>query len=728
VELTIEPGERVAVLGASGSGKSTLLRAIAGVLPDDGGDSADDVEGIVTVGERDPRDARGAVGLVMQDPEAHTVMSRVGDDIAFGCENLGIERDAIRARVSHAANVVQLGLPMTASTSALSGGQRQRLALAGVLAMRPSVLVLDEPCANLDPAGVAAVRSAVAAVLDDTGATLVVVEHRIETWLDIVDRVVVLEAGGGIIADGSPSAVFEQFGAALRRSGVWVPGDRPARGSARRTGSAPDLQPVARTGGSPALRARDLCTTRDGRRPVGSGIDLSLPFGRVTALTGENGAGKSTLAMTLGGLLRPIGGEIDVIPESTPPFTWTSTTLAARIGTVFQEPAHQFVAASVRDELQVGADAVGLAADVARARIESVLDDFGLRALAESNPHTLSGGEQRRLAIATVLVTRPPVVIVDEPTSGQDRATWEAVVGALGSLADDGHSVIAVTHDKDLVRALDADEVIVERSDADPSSAGDRRESATGSWPSRVQPAASLLTALLVAVCLVTSLDIVSASVALALEVLLLPLLHVPTRRLLLGLAPVLAAAPIAGASIALYGTESGRTYFDLGFAHVTSGSLVLAAATILRLFAIAVPGVVLLIGTDPTDLGDGLAQVLRLPARFVLGALAALRMTSLMREDWRTLGLARRARGLADRRRIRRALTMSFAMLVIALRRGSSLAVAMESRGFGSSTRRTWARDARFGVREWLTMGIGLAVGLAGVGASLLAGTWHGV
>ncbi|MGN8051401.1 ABC transporter ATP-binding protein [Curtobacterium sp. 22159] len=466
VDLTVEPGERVAIVGPSGAGKSTLLRAVAAVLPDepdDADDTAASVQGTVLVDGADPRAVRGRVGLVMQDPEAHTVMSRIGDDVAFGCENLGVPRAETWERVRSALDVVGLDLPLDRSTTMLSGGQRQRLALAGVLAMRPGALVLDEPCANLDPAGVEQVHGAVRALLDATGATMLVVEHRIGTWLDLVDRLVLLEAGGGVVVDGPPDAVLASHREALTAAGVWVPGSGPARASARR---------ADRTEGDELLTARSLGTARGRRQPVGRGIDLDVRAGRVLAVTGPNGVGKSTLGLTLAGLLRPAEGTLRATRALTDddedaPAAWTSRRLAARIGTVFQDPEHQFVARTVREELAVGPRALGLP-DV-DARVDELLTDFGLAHLADANPFTLSGGEQRRLAIGTVIAARPPVVVLDEPTSGQDRATWQAVVDRLGALADSGTAVVAVTHDRDLVRALDADEVVLGPSGATPA-------------------------------------------------------------------------------------------------------------------------------------------------------------------------------------------------------------------------------------------------------------------
>ncbi|MFB9664306.1 ATP-binding cassette domain-containing protein [Curtobacterium citreum] len=762
VDLAVRPGERVAVVGPSGAGKSTLLRAVAAVLPDEPDpedDTAAAVQGTVLVDDAAPGTVRGRVGLVMQDPEAHTVMSRVGDDVAFGCENTGVPRDETWRRVRSALDVVGLDLPLDRSTTALSGGQRQRLALAGVLAMRPGALVLDEPCANLDPDGVRQVHDAVRAVLDETGATLLVVEHRIGTWLDLVDRLVLLAPAGGVVADGTPTEVLAAHGPALAAAGVWVPGSEPARGSARQAVPGED-RAHART----LLDARELATARGRGHRVGSGIDLTVRHGRVLAVTGPNGVGKSTLGLTLAGLLVPDAGVLEATPAlrhglaGAAPSSWSSRELAGRIGTVFQDPEHQFVAATVRQELAAGPRALGQA-DV-EDRVDRVLDDLGLAHLADANPFTLSGGEQRRLAIGTVLAAEPDVLVLDEPTSGQDRATWQAVVDRLGALADAGTAVVAVTHDRDLVRALDADEVVLGPEGLRPAGPGGLRPTGPGTAdgvvadvtgdarpvvpgtaadargrsvpPVRprgirgVQPVASLLGVLALGLLLVLSLDVVSAAVALLLEVLLLPLLRIPWRTLLLRTAPLTAAVPLTAVSIALYGRPSGREWFDLGFVHVTDGSLELALATALRVLGVGLPAIALFVRVDPTDLADGLAQLLRLPARFVLGALAAVRMTTLLGGDWRQLRSARRARGLADTGRLRRGASMAFALLVLALRRATTLAVAMESRGFGAPGRRTWARPARFGGPEWAMVAVLVGIGAVSVAVAVGAGTWR--
>ncbi len=431
LSFDIAPGERVLLLGASGSGKSTLLRALAGVLGDDEGEQL----GSLTVDGEVPSAARGRVGLVLQDPESNVVLAGVGDDVAFGCENLGVPRDEIWPRVREALDAVGLDLPLDRSTTMLSGGQKQRLALAGALAMRPGVLLLDEPTANLDPAGVIEVRDAVGRALASSGASMVVVEHRVGTWLPLVDRVVVLTPQG-VMADGDPATVLRDRGAELAAAGIWVPGHPPALPSRRRHATE-----VVET-------ASGLTVGRD-RVPVRHGLDVQVSAGELLAITGPNGSGKSTLGLTLAGLLPPLAGELDAFGRGAP-HRWRSRELLPLIGTVFQNPEHQFLTGTVRDELEVGPRALKRPLD----HIDGILERLRLTALARANPFTLSGGEQRRLSVATVLASAPRMLVLDEPTFGQDANTWAELVALIADLIDDGSALVAMTHDTEFVDAL----------------------------------------------------------------------------------------------------------------------------------------------------------------------------------------------------------------------------------------------------------------------------------
>ena len=448
LDLHVEPGERVLLLGASGAGKSTLMHALAGVL---GGDDEGDQRGQLLVNGIEPGAARGQVGLLLQDPDAQVILARVGDDVAFGCENLGVPRDEIWRRVHDSLAMVGLNLPLDHPTSMLSGGQKQRLALAGVLAMRPGLLLLDEPTANLDPDGVLEVRDCVARVRNHTEATLVVIEHRVSVWQKLVNRVIVLDRAGGVLADDHPDNVLSAHGERLAASGVWVPGvahSSPAR-----------LRTMPLFGDTPLLRTESLAIARRKTEVVADDLDLEVNAGSALVITGPNGAGKSTLALTLAGLLKPAAGRVFASKgfsagAAVEPILWKSRQLLTRIGTVFQDPEHQFVTGTVRAELAVGPLALALPDDVITDRVDTLMQRLRLDHLAEANPFTLSGGEKRRLSVGTVLATRPGVLILDEPTFGQDFRTWREIVAVLAELIDSGTAVVAVSHDREFVATL----------------------------------------------------------------------------------------------------------------------------------------------------------------------------------------------------------------------------------------------------------------------------------
>lgn len=448
VDLRIERGERVLLLGPSGAGKSTLLAALAGLLAADSGEQ----EGTMTVtdggaGVRGVGVAGGGVGIVFQDPETQLVMSRAGDDVAFGLENRGVPADEIWPAVDAALAAVGFDYPRDRSTAALSGGEQQRLALAGALATRPGLLLLDEPTANLDPHGAALVRSAIARVLAARDTTLVLVEHRVADALPLVDRVVVL-GDGGVIADGAPQAIFAAHGDALADQGVWVPG-HPV--SPRRAGSP---------AGPELLRGHGLWFRYPGAgRPALSDVDCCVRAGEALAVVGPNGSGKSTLALLLGGLIAPSRGDVVATRDlagglNRPPHRWRAADLTRRIGSVFQDPEHQFVTTRVSDELALGPRRIGRSARETSSTVDDLLARLRLDHLARANPYTLSGGEQRRLSVATALATAPGVLILDEPTFGQDRRTWVELVDLLAKLRDEGGGVVTITHDADFVDAL----------------------------------------------------------------------------------------------------------------------------------------------------------------------------------------------------------------------------------------------------------------------------------
>jgi energy-coupling factor transport system ATP-binding protein len=468
LDLRIDPGERVMLLGPSGAGKSTLLAGLAGLL--DPQESGGDEEGeLLLDGElarrarvQAVRSGRPRTGLLLQDPQAQTVLARCGDDVAFGLENHAVPFEQIWPRVEQALREVGFPYPREHSTAALSGGERQRLALAGVLALRPGLLLLDEPTAMLDPEGAGRVRESVAAVLALTGAGCLLVEHRVEPWLPLIDRVVVLEPGGGVRADGPPEQVFAEHAEALAAAGVWVPGLRVGR-SARSTRS---FQPTA-----PLLNAERLAVRRPGpprpARPAAEDLDFTIASGRALCVVGPNGSGKSTLALTVAGLIKPDAGALVAAPAlergaGPHPIDWRASQLVSRIGTVFQDPQHQFVASTVAAELAVGPARITGRDKPGRRQVSERTDELlhrlRLLELARANPFTLSGGEQRRLSVATVLATAPSLLVLDEPTFGQDARTWAELTALLTELLMDGAAMVVASHDQDLVDELTAPE------------------------------------------------------------------------------------------------------------------------------------------------------------------------------------------------------------------------------------------------------------------------------
>jgi energy-coupling factor transport system ATP-binding protein len=365
-------------------------------------------------------------------------MGRAGDDVAFGLENRCVPTDQIPARVHAALSAVDFPYGAERATDALSGGERQRLALAGVLALRPDLLLLDEPTASLDPESAENVRAAVERAVEGRGVTLVVVDHRAEVWLPLVDRVVVLDGPNGVVPDGAPA-------------------EMPARAA----GGPAAMRDLS---GSPpeALVVAELASFRypGAARDALTPTHAELREREVLAVTGPNGSGKSTLALLLGGLLAPKTGRVvatDALERGRGGERiagWRPATLVRYVGSVFQDPEHQLLTGSVRDEVMLGPRRIGLPEAEAAARADELLASARLTHLAQANPFTLSGGEKRRLSVATALATRPRVLILDEPTFGQDDDDVADLANRLRGLSDEGTALCVVTHDDRFISAL----------------------------------------------------------------------------------------------------------------------------------------------------------------------------------------------------------------------------------------------------------------------------------
>ena len=393
-------------------------------------------------------DLRGRVGLVFQDPDRQLVMERVEDDVAFGLENRGWPLEAMVDRVPDALADVGLAGFQRRRPSRLSGGEQQRLALAGVIAPLPGVIVLDEPTANLDPPGAAAMLARLAELRERRQTTIVLVEHRLDAAWRLADQVLALGSDGRPIDLGAPDEVLARSRDRLRAAGIWIPGDSraPADGAVRGDATAtPPWQPVKAPAGLPLAEAYDAWFEYERGRPVLRDVDLSIAPGERIALTGPNGSGKSTLGRLIVGLLRPSRGTVRL--DARDPRRLRPANLARLAGYVFQDPERQFLTGTVADEIRLGLRRPE------RARVDELMERMGLPLgrFGSRSPYRLSGGEQRRLSLACVLVRRPRLLVLDEPTFGQDRLGYEALLAILRERVDDGAALVAATHDERLV-------------------------------------------------------------------------------------------------------------------------------------------------------------------------------------------------------------------------------------------------------------------------------------
>ncbi len=482
VNLDIEDGEFVLVTGPSGCGKTSLCRCLNGLIPHFyGGEIAGglEVQGL-DVMRHTTREMATRVGMVFQDPENQLVSMDVQREVAFGLENLAFPRDVMAKRVEESLDTLEISGLRHRQVHELSGGEKQKVVISSVLALHPDILVLDEPTSELDPKGAEDVLSIVRRLNDELGITVILVEHRLDRVVHLVDRMIVMDKGK-IIADGNPRAVLSNGD--ITSIGAGVPPIVRIVQRLRDNGVNVDNIPLTVKEGRAMLkdifmgaRGSTLSHTEsaDNGRPVIEidklwhaypegitalkNVNLRICEGEFVAVMGRNASGKTTLVKHINGLLKPTKGKVIVSGIDTR--RATIAQLSRKVGFIFQNPNDHIFADTVEEEIAFILKNLGFDSGEIAARIDEMLEMFALKEFRKRYPRSLSGGERQRVAMASVLVARPRVLILDEPTRGMDYRLKSELMRFLNGYREKGNTVVLVTHDVETV-AEHADRVVL---------------------------------------------------------------------------------------------------------------------------------------------------------------------------------------------------------------------------------------------------------------------------
>ena len=700
-------GKVTAVIGPSGCGKTTLVRALCGLVPHC---LASEYSGSLQLAGTEIADASvqlisGHIAYVGQNPDAAVVTRTVHDDVAFPLQNLCLPRDEISSRVVDALNSVGLLDRIWDDPWTLSGGQRQRLAVAVALAMRPRLLVLDEPTSTIDPAGQRDFYTLVAGLVAD-GMGVVVIDHDLDPALPIVDQVLALDADGRTIACGPPDEVFSRHRDELADAGMWLP--RALRAGTE-PGPVPQLTDFCAPGavrsferGPEGWHETPVIDTTDDRaadeEPHVDVAGLSVPGrspevtmrlggGEFVALIGPNGAGKSSLLSALAGLVGSTATHATVCGQPV-------RRGRHPVGYVFQNPEHQFVASTVEAELSVG----GTPAE----RVDELLEQFHLTRHRGHHPLTLSGGQGRRLTVATMVSEGRGVVVLDEPTYGQDWDNTCELMAFIDELRAQGRTVIMATHHLEL--ALDHCTHLLALPLRDetgkpalPVEAGiperprERRGLFTGMNP------LTMFLALIPAMVGIFVLRNLALNLAImALACVLIAAARATLRRTIGSVVGIWAiAALMVWAFSGLKGAAVEARFFERGDA-LTAGTGIAALIALVLLSGIS---------ADPDSLMRTLTGTFRLPYRVGSAGIAAIAFVTRFRQDFVTLRTARALRGIGRRwgvlAPVVRWLSSVVPLMILAIQHAERVALSMDSRAFGAHPRRTELLDVPWRMRD---------------------------
>ena len=764
VSLTHLRGRVTAVIGPSGCGKTTLVRALCGLIPHclpseySGSLSLDGTE----VADATVQTLAETVAYVGQSPDAAVVTRTVHDDVAFPLQNLCLPRSEITSRVHEALRGAGLIERIWDDPWTLSGGQRQRLAVAVALAMHPRLLVLDEPTSTIDTTGREEFYDLISS-LTASGTAVVVIDHDLDPVLPIVDQVLALDTVGGIIAVGTPRELFMGHRGELTDAGVWMPRAlRDAEDGLPASSSAPEAPLTCAEAGVRVPRLADLCAdvevrylekqmqdsaeswqqvesidTRDalagrtrpeprtsvelvdlevpGRSPS---VSMRLGGGELVGLVGPNGAGKSSILSALAGLVRSTARKAVVGGRDVGKGRHL-------VGYVFQNPEHQFVATTVGAELAVGG--------TSQARVDQLLEQFHLTAHRDHHPLTLSGGQARRLSVATMVSEERDVVVLDEPTYGQDWDNTCELMDFIDQLRHQGRTVIMATHDLEL--ALEHCTHIVALPGAarggtvpligQEAGVGDDADDPSGvpatgvatpragdvdlmSVPPRPQPRRGLFTSLNPFTLFASVLPVMVMVFALRnhhlnLGILLTSSVLIVAARASLRRTVASVIAPWVVTvlmtwifSSGIHHQETAARLYDLGDA-VTGGTGIGALIAL-----VLVSGV----STDPEALIRTLTTTFHMPYRLGAAGTAAIAFITRFHDDFILLRTARALRGIGQRwgllAPVARWIGSILPLMILAIQHAERVALSMDSRAFGAHRRRTEMTDEPWRARDW--------------------------
>ena len=778
--LTHLCGQVTAVIGPSGCGKTTLVRALCGLVPHC---LPSEYAGSLRLAGTEVADATvqtlaQTVAYVGQSPDAAVVTRTVHDEVAFPLQNLCLPRNEITSRVEEALHGVGLLERIWDDPWTLSGGQRQRLALAVALAMRPQLLVLDEPTSTIDTTGREEFYALISS-LTASGTAVVVIDHDLDPVLPVVDQVLALNADGRTIGAGSPREVFMRHRRELTDAGVWMPRAlRDADDDLPSGAAEPEAALTCAEAGIRVPRLADLCADEEvrylGRRTWDSTeiwqqvevidtrralagsprpeprtsvelIDLEVPGrsprvslrlggGELVALVGPNGAGKSSILSALAGLVRSSADKAVVGGRDVGKGRHL-------VGYVFQNPEHQFVATTVRSELAVGG--------TPPERVDRLLRQFHLVSHQDHHPLTLSGGQARRLSVATMVSEERDVVVLDEPTYGQDWDNTCELMDFIDQLRDQGRTVIMATHDLELalehcthiialpeptsrtrtvpasVQEVAAADDVDEPAEASGTGAADL---CTGlpepaPVPPRPQPRRGLFTSLNPLTLFASVLPVMVMVFALRnhhlnLGVLLASSVLVIAARASLRRTMASVIAPWAVTALMIWILSSGSHHqetaarlYDLGDA-VTGGTGIGALVAL-----VLVSGV----STDPEALIRTLTTTFHMPYRLGAAGIASIAFITRFQDDFVLLRTARALRGVGDRwgplAPVVRWIGSILPLMILAIQHAERVALSMDSRAFGAHRRRTEMTDEPWRARDW---------GVVVLAWALVAFTWN--